>query len=157
MKTSELIKLLQDADPEDECRVCIGNCPVREIVKDIYYWDGREEYIIRDENDQVIKVGYTDSGHKINIRCDNIADALMDNPNAEIDLSGIIYQGVANPRYKNYIDKCISEGLEYQAWYKAFKEAKINGTEPPPIVSPPITFKAKFTHWLKRYNLIESE
>ena len=157
MKTSELIKLLQDADPKDECRVCIGNCPVKEVQRDVFYWDGREEYVLRDENDQVIKVGFPDSGDKINIHRDSIDEALMDNPEAEIDLAGIMYQGQPNPRYKEYVDKCVQKGLEYQAWHKAFKEAKENGTEPPQLSRPAKTFKGKFTNWLKKHNLIEIE
>jgi len=80
MKTSELIKELQELDPNDECILCIDNHPIRYISKMPWYWDGRVEIISRNHAHIPIKAGYPNQGSKISFHYDTIEDVLIDNP-----------------------------------------------------------------------------
>jgi hypothetical protein len=156
MKTSQLIKLLQEADPNDECIVCINNHPVNDVARMAYYYDGRLEHIERDENNNPIKVGYNLGGQKIKILYDTIEDALMDNPNVELELSGITYEGQVNERYMSFINECKSEGLEFQEWKRLLEESHKNGTPPPPFVpAKPLSLRDKLRNWLKSIGLLK--
>ena len=65
MFEAEFIKLLQEEDPNDECVICVNNHPVSWLEKLPYYYDGRLEYIEKDDNGHVIKVGYLGGGMKM--------------------------------------------------------------------------------------------
>lgn len=157
MKTSQLIKLLQEADPNDECTVCISNHPVSDVDRMPYYYDGRLEYIERDEHHNPIKVGYKAGGQKIKIHCDTIEDALMDNPDAELILDGITYQSQVQDRYMSFIRECQKDGQEFQEWKRQSDEAYKNGTEPPPIIikSDTDSLQTRMRRWLQSLGLIK--
>lgn len=111
MKTSELIKLLQDTDPNDECDVCIDNYPVSSLTKDPSYWDGRLQYV--DRSTTPIKAGWRqEPKYKIKIRYESIQDILEDYPNLEIDMSGVTYKGLVDFRYLDRV----------AAWRKEVKD-----------------------------------
>jgi hypothetical protein len=134
IKTSEFIKMLQKEDPLDECYVCVGNHPVSWVERLPAYYDGRMEWIEKDEHGTPIKVGYPSGKMKLTIHYDTVEDALLDNPDAELILDGITYEGQVQERYWNYIQEWIKEGREFQEWKHRDDKAYKNGTEPPPIV-----------------------
>ena len=157
MKTSELIKLLQKEDPNDECTVCINNHPVSSVDRMPYYYDGRLEHIERDEHNNPIKVGYKAGGQKIKIHFDTIEDALMDNPDVELVLDGITYQGNVDERRMEFIRECQKEGREFQEWKRQLDESHKNGTESPPIVitAPAGSLQDRMHKWLRSIGLIK--
>lgn len=155
MKTSQLIKLLQKIDPNDECIVCIDNHPVKDIDRQPYYYDGRLEYIERDRQYNPIKVGYKAGGDKIKVFYDTLEDALMDNPDAELELSAITYQGAVSQRHLDYINDCIKEGKEFQDWKQESEEAHKNKTQDPVISPPSKTIREKMSKWFKHIGLLK--
>lgn len=154
MKTSEFIKLLQKEDPNDECVICVNNHPVTWIDRQPYYYDGRLEYIERDSHNNPVKVGYKAGGQKIKIFYDTVEDALLDNPNAELELSGITYNDQVNEHYMKPIEHWIKEGLEFQEWKRNFDEARSRGEDYPLLVSK-LNWKQKLGNWLQKIGLIE--
>jgi hypothetical protein len=159
MKTSEFIKLLHQEDPNDECEVAVGNCPVRFVDKAPYYYDGRLQHIVRDESGKVIKVGYKAGGMKLNINYDTIGEALMDYPDAELELSGITYKGRVDSHRMSYLEACIKEGKEYLAWRDAYRQARANGTPEPPITirAEPEALQGKMMKWFKALGLVKRD
>ena len=153
MKTNEFIKLLQEEDPNNECDVCVGNHPVHWIEKLPYYYDGRQEKVER-ENGIPVRGGYPSGTIKLKIHYDTLEDALLDNPEMELDLSGITYQGKVDSYRKEFIDQWIADGRKFQECKKKLEEAHKNGTEPPSICDP-ITFKTKLGNWLRKVGVIE--
>lgn len=151
MKVSELIKKLQELDPNDEAIVCVENHPVSSVSRMPWYWDGRLEFIERDKTHTPIKVGYKDTGSKIKIYYDTLEDALMDNPDAELDLSGITYQGQMEPRYQANIERWKQDGYEFQEWKKNNIIESESGKRP----EIKISFRTKFTNWLRKLKLID--
>jgi hypothetical protein len=156
MKTSELIKQLRDIDPNDECDVCIGNHPIRYVDRMPWWYDGRKETVVRDpETNRPILAGYIGGNNKIKLIEDSIEEALLANPDVELDLSGITNGSKIYPHYQKNIDHWIEEGRKYQAWDKAVKEARDNGL---PIPFPDErTWKQKLAGVLRRIGLIDYE
>ncbi len=92
MKTKELIRQLQEADPEGDLEVSVGNVDIYFVEKLPTYYDGRQQVLIRDET----KTGYNivgakvrSSGSKVKIHCVSISDAIWDNPEIPIDYSDL--------------------------------------------------------------------
>lgn len=147
MKTNEFIKLLQQEDPNNECDVCVGNHPVNNIEKIPYYYDGRQEFIEYDDTGYPIKGGFPLGTMKLKIHYDTLENALMENPDMVLDLSGITYQGKVDANYQKSIDEFIQQGRQLQTWRAEYAEARKNGKKLPPI-SKPLTFKDKLVNWL---------
>jgi hypothetical protein len=156
MKTSELIKLLQKEDPDDQCFVCIDNHPVSGVGSMAYYWDGRLESVVRDENHLPIKAGYPSGVRKMKIFYDSLEEALMDNPNVELDLSGITYNGTVSERHMASIESWKKEGKEFQEWKNKYDEAYKRGEKfiDLPMPNPKLTWKKKLGDWLEKIGLI---
>lgn len=110
MKTKEVIKLLQDADPsgELECFGC-GNSDITYVDCLPAYYDGSGQLIIRDEKGRVIGAKFLRSGNKVCIRTMDIEDALWDNPDLPVDFSEI--QEWHN--YRENVEKIRKEVKEY--------------------------------------------
>jgi len=157
IKTAEFIKMLQEEDPEGEAYVCVGNHPVRWIEKLPYYYDGRMEWVERDEHGDPVKVGWPSGVQKIKIHEDTIEDALMDNPDAEIMWDGVTYQGNVDRARFDVIKKWQQEGREFQEWRRKLQESKTNGTDPPDIVisGTPETLQGKMHSWLRAIGIIK--
>jgi hypothetical protein len=154
MKVSELIKELAELDPDDECVLCINNQPITSVARSPYYWDGRLELIERDRAYIPIKVGYKMGGSKISFHYDTIEDALMDNPEAELELSGITYQGKIEERYAKQIEEWKRQGQKFQEWKKSNLVDYEQGKRP--FTLPEVRWKTRFTCWLRRLGLIDA-
>lgn len=154
MKTSELIKELQELDPFDECIICVsGNYPVSNVSRMPWYYDGRLEFIDRDHKNIPVKAGYKASGSKIKIYFDTLEDAFIDNPNVELDLSGITYQGKIEERYMKNIEKWKEEGRKFQEWKKNEILAHENGKQFRKL--PKISLRTRFTSLLRQLKIID--
>ena len=154
MKTNELIELLKKVDPNNECDICVDNHPVSNAYKTEYYYDGRLESVERDANWHPIRGGYPDDGFKVYIKYDTLEDALRDNPDMELDLSGITYEGKVNQRYKECIDEWIKEGRRFQVWKEQLEENHKNNLPPPPFLLRRELWQHKLKTWLKKLKLI---
>lgn len=153
MKVSELIKELQELDPLDECEICVDNHPISSVSRMPYYWDGRLEQVIRDHRYIPTKVGYPNHGSKIRIYFDTIEDALLDNPDAELDLSGITYQGKIEEWRMKDIEKWKQQGYEFREWKKNDLLAAESGKKFCKL--PKVKLKTRFTSLLRRLSIID--
>lgn len=86
MKTKEVIKLLQEADPTGEEEVCVNNVDIFFIEKLLAYYDGSSQVLIRNNN-RIIGAKYKRSGWKIQIVTHSISSVVETDPDAFIDYS----------------------------------------------------------------------
>jgi hypothetical protein len=91
MKTKDLIRELQEADPSGEIEVCVNNVDIFCVTTEPAYWDGRLQLLVRDEKLKpyfdVVGGKYVTSGSKVVIQPMSITDVLWDNPEAPVDYS----------------------------------------------------------------------
>ena len=77
MKTKELIRQLQDADPSGEIEVCVGNVDIHFVERLEAYYDGTLQVLTRDETRKGYKIvggKYKRTGSKINLHTLSISD-----------------------------------------------------------------------------------
>jgi hypothetical protein len=119
VKTKELIRQLQKADPSGEIECCIGNADILFVDIMEAYWDGRLQTLIRDKNGKAIGVKVTSNGMKIKIHDYSIKDVLLDNPDAEVILD---LEGKMLSDYQERVDRLRKE---YKGiWEKILKDEK---------------------------------
>lgn len=88
MKSKKLIKLIQELDPSGETEVCVGTTQDIAFVERMpAYYDGALQLIER-ENDEIVSAKFERAGDKIAIRYVGIVDAILDDPDLEVDCQG---------------------------------------------------------------------
>ena len=126
MKTKDLIKLLQEADPEGEIECCIGNCDIVGVDPMPAYWDGRLQIIERNKDGTAIGAKYTTKGSKIKICSLPISELIFDYPEIPINYSELGNDD-CQKAYKEYDDRLredakdiykISELRIFLEWFK---------------------------------------
>ena len=89
MKTKELIKQLQEADPSGELECCVDNCDIFAVWPEEAYWDGCLQILIRDPAKKpyydIVGAKVTSKGTKVRIRPMSISDAILDNHDLPIE------------------------------------------------------------------------
>lgn len=85
MKVKELIRLLQEQDPESEA--CVHNADIECIYAATAYWDGRLQVLERNAEGYVIGGKYTSKGWKVNICPMSITDQIWGDPDFKVDYS----------------------------------------------------------------------
>lgn len=92
MKTKELIKRLQEADPSGEVEVCVGNEDILFVAKAPAYYDGCFQVLKRDPSLEpyynVCGVEIRGSGEKLVIHPHGLEWALVDNPEMPVSFDG---------------------------------------------------------------------
>jgi len=104
MKTKELIRLLQEADPSGEEDVCIDNEDIHFVELNEAYWDGCLQVLTRDESTEyynVIGAKYTSKGFKINLRTLSIEEAMLNDP----ELPVVVEDTFVNKQMQNTVDR----------------------------------------------------
>jgi len=92
MKTKELIKQLQENDPDGETEVCVHNTPIVYVDNLPAYYDGPLQILFRDpelENKScysVVGAKFARSGRKIVIHTWGIDDAVQDDPDLPVEI-----------------------------------------------------------------------
>jgi hypothetical protein len=79
MKTKELIRLLQEADPSGEIECCVGNEDIYFVACEPAYYDGTLQVLIRDKSKKdynIIGAEFRRDGYKIQFHCQSIEDAI---------------------------------------------------------------------------------
>lgn len=91
MKTKELIRQLQEADPSGEEEVSVGNTDIYFVTAEPAYYDGLQEVLIHDESNKpyysICGAKLRSKGAKIVIHDYSIREALVDNVDLPIDYS----------------------------------------------------------------------
>lgn len=89
MKTAELIRRLQEADPTGELPVCVGNVDVYFVQTLPAYYDGQLQQLVHDEGKRpyysVVGAKITRRGTKVDIVTHSIRDALLDHPDMPVE------------------------------------------------------------------------
>jgi hypothetical protein len=130
MKTKDLIRELQEADPSGEIEVCVGNVDIWTVITEPAYYDGRLQVLKRDPEKtgkcyDIIGGKYVTSGQKVVIETRSITDVLWDEPDAEIDYSEC---GGAADRYRASDDETrkasreVELKIEMDAFYRWVKD-----------------------------------
>ena len=106
MKTRELIRLLQEADPSGEIEVCVDNKDILFVQRMPAYYDGCLEVLIRDPKltscYNVVGAKVFARGAKIRIVPHSIEDMLLDKSEAAVDLGDL---GSFNNEWQTYLAK----------------------------------------------------
>lgn len=114
MKTKELIKRLNAADPTGEAEVCVDNADILFVEPQPAFWDGYLQVLIRDTTKEpyynVVGAKYVNEGKKICIHQHSIEDAITENPELPVALS----EGspVNNKYYLALLEQYRREALE---------------------------------------------
>lgn len=81
MKTKELIRQLQEADPTGEVECCVGNVDIHFVGIEPAYYDGSLQVLVRDESKSpyynIVGGKYVRMGDKVVIHTLSIEDALF--------------------------------------------------------------------------------
>ena len=90
MKTKELIRRLQEADPAGEEECVVGNHDIFFVENLPAYYDGRRQQLVRDPSKapyyDVVGARITGTGRKVQIHTLSVADALENNPDMPVEL-----------------------------------------------------------------------
>jgi hypothetical protein len=92
MKTKELIRQLQEADPSGEIECCVNNADIHFVNVEPAYWDGCLQVLKRDETNpyyNIIGAKYTSKGDKVVIRPLSISDAVFENQDLPVEFEGL--------------------------------------------------------------------
>jgi hypothetical protein len=90
MKTSILVKLLQEADPSGELDVCVGKEDIFIVGREPAYYDGCHEVLIRDwsrSDYNVVGAEIRCQGEKIRLRTLSIEWAILEDPRLPVACS----------------------------------------------------------------------
>lgn len=87
MKTKDLIKELQKADPSGETHAAIGNSDIMCVERLPAYYDGSLQVISYNEKGYPVSAKYHRKGEKVSITSWAISDIIGDRQNFEIDYS----------------------------------------------------------------------
>jgi hypothetical protein len=104
MKTRELIRLLQDADPSGDIECCVGNHDIVSVGVEPAYHDGCLQVLVRDPAKtgiccDIIGARRTSKGQKLVIYDLGIHDVLLDQPDLLIE-----YETAYTARYRERDD-----------------------------------------------------
>lgn len=92
MKTSELIRRLQEADPSGDLEAAVGNHDILFVARTPAYYDGDLQVLVRDPAEaphyNVVGARIVRSGDKVCIESHSIADALSENPDLPVEYVG---------------------------------------------------------------------
>ena len=108
MKTKELIRQLQEADPSGEMNCCVENVDIFFVDCEPAYWDGCLQVLERDPTSKyynVIGAKYTTEGRKIVIVTHSIKDAILENPDLPIEYEGFSDESKTKGSYQKDVEK----------------------------------------------------
>ena len=92
LKTRELVKQLQEADPTGELEVTVGKTDIHFLQTLPGYYDGYYEVLVRDENlidcYNVVGAEIRGTGYHVCIETFSIQDMLHDDPSAPVTIIG---------------------------------------------------------------------
>jgi hypothetical protein len=105
MKTKELIRRLQEADPTGEVECCVGNLDIYDIYQIGAYYDGALQVLIHDESKRdkswsVIGAKMKGNGTKVQINTLSIEDVIYDTVETEADDFPVAIEGYCDDTYR---------------------------------------------------------
>jgi len=127
VKVKELIRLLQDEDPEAEA--CVHNADIECVYAAQAYYDGRLQVLERDAEGCVISGKYTSKGWKVNICPSSISEQIWGDPEFKVDYSELggsqqMYEDADNKTRQASRDVILKVEMEaFYRWAKKKAEA----------------------------------
>lgn len=123
MKTKELIKKLQAADPSGELECCVGNTDIYFIETLPAYYDGAlqvlvHDEVLRDKAWSVVGAKIKRSGEKVQINTLSIEDVISDMVDENKDFPVEIEDG-SSGYYQQLVDKWKREAIELNKQLKS--------------------------------------
>jgi hypothetical protein len=118
MKSKEVIRLLQELDPDGETEVCVGNIDIHYIEHLPAYYDGTLQVLQRDENEDgynIIGAKYCRKGNKLCIVPLSISDAIINDSSIDSDSTLIVDYSELPEDRKEQLKK---QHDELRDWYK---------------------------------------
>ena len=108
MTTSDLIHLLQEADPGGTLPVCVGNADVYLVQNLPAYYDGALQQLVHDESKRpfwtIIGARITRRGMKVDIVPMSVRDVLVDMPDLPVTFDdGDLYYPEAVERWRKEV------------------------------------------------------
>jgi|SRR5579862_2738204 len=106
MKTKEVIKQLQDADPTGEEECCVDNVDIHFVTMEPAYLDGCLQVLRRDESNpfyNIIGADFVANGVKIVISTLSIDDVILNDPETPIGYIGL--SSDMEVRYMEHVEK----------------------------------------------------
>ena len=111
MKTRELIRLLEEADPSGELECCIQNCDINFVDVAPAYYDGPLELLHRSGSDEkAVAASLTTTGQKVRIHALSIEDIIYDQPEFEIKIE--VHDESLRARLERQIEEWRSAAVE---------------------------------------------
>ena len=111
MTTTDLIKLLQEIDPEGDTEVCIGNTPIWYVERLPAYYDGRlmkyTPELVPYEFTNIEKIELVSDGYKVNLITYEWDSAMWDSDGE------VIFDVPDSNSFKKVIGKCRKQVLDY--------------------------------------------
>lgn len=111
MKTKELIRQLQEADPSGEMDCCIGNVDIHFVSVSPSYYDGYKQVLIRNEKNpyyNIIGAKVISEGQKVVLHELSIKSILWDDPDLPIE-----YDEYSERSYKEIHENIRKEVREF--------------------------------------------
>ena len=111
MKTKDVIKMLQEADPSGEIECVVGNVDIYSAHMEPAYWDGSMQLLVRDPDCEfynVIGAIYTSKGSKVSITTMSISDAMLEDPDLPVE----VIDTFVTPHLQERVDKWRSENMK---------------------------------------------
>jgi hypothetical protein len=111
MKTKELIKRLQEADPTGEVECCVGNLDIYYLSHESAYYDGALQVLLHDETKRdkawsVIGAKLKGNGTKIQIHTMSIEDVIFDVVEKDTDDFPVSVEGyVSGTHYEKDVER----------------------------------------------------
>lgn len=126
MKTKELIRQLQEADPTGEVECSLGNCDIYFVERLPAYYDGSQQVLIRDESLKpfwnIVGGKVRSHGDKVVLKTMALSDLVCDNPELQIDCSELGETRAAE--YQAYMERSrqLGRDVDRDIEWMAFKE-----------------------------------
>lgn len=136
MKTKELIRQLQEADPTGEEQACVNNVDIHYVDTEPAYYDGALQVLDRDESVQcynIIGARYVRSGKKVVIHPLSIHDAICNDSDLKIDYSDLspdrqVSVAAAHDSLRKWLYN-LHNGLDRSYFVDWFKEESLKVTQ----------------------------
>jgi len=125
MKTKELIKRLQEADPSGELECCVGNADIYFCHVEPAYWDGCLQVLKRDPKLEpyynLTGVKFTTKGNKVQIEVVDFETLLLDVEDAEVEYEG---EEWVRRTYEPQVNHYREEARKIKEWCNKPEEKK---------------------------------
>lgn len=185
MKTKDLIRHLQEADPSGEIEVCVENVDIHFLTTEPAYYDGSLQVLERDETCQyynIIGGKYKRTGQKVVIHTHTFQDAISVNHDFPIDYSELnperaeaakkshdeLRQWHVNldneMEHKNFTEWAmkkaanITEDLHgFQTRIDNFFDKNISPDDPYKILSGHSYITTRYAQWDEKYEVFSNE